>query len=452
MLKTSSKIYFSGIAGSGMSAIACFLAQRGGIIVGSDRTFDRNPGHPHRKILEAGGITVVPQDGSALDNSFDLVVFSTAVESGSPEHKKVRSLNIPVKTRPEYLAEITSHFKTTAVSGTSGKSTASGMLAFLMQKLGLEPNFIGGARVRQFSSSSSPGSSLFGKSDQLIIEACESDGSIVTYRPQHSIILNLALDHHTVDRTSKMFETLIKNTSQKVFINADDINLRSITSENEISFSIDNPSDYRAGNITMKPLSSDFSVNHKQFSLSLPGKYNIYNALSCIALLWETGVSPESIAAYLPEFIGLDRRFDIHLNNDNGFVIDDYAHNPHKISSLMETIKKLKQTVCYIFQPHGYGPTRLMKEEYIEAFAKNLRDSDLLMVLPIFYAGGTAARDISSNDLVHGIKEKGGHAEAVEKRENILKRLDEFSSYVVFGARDDTLSDLAREIAGRLSQ
>jgi UDP-N-acetylmuramate--alanine ligase len=452
MCKRQLKVYISGIAGSGVSAIAGFMADRGNIIAGSDRAFDSAPANPLKKVLQAKGITIVPQDGNTLDTSFDLAVFSTAVEPERPDYKKAISLGIPVRTRPEYLAGITKDLRTIAVSGTSGKSTASGMLAFLMQRLGLEPNFIGGGRVRQFKSYTSPGNSLTGNSDILIIEACESDGSIVNFHPQHSIILNLSLDHHTIDKTSHMFKSLIKNTSEKVFLNADDSNLNGISPGNAVTFSIDRSSDYRAEDITFKPLSSDFSVRGMRFRLSLPGTFNIYNALSCIALLSETGVSSQAIADVLPEFEGLDRRFDIHLNDAHGLVVDDYAHNPRKISSLMETVKRLKKDLCFIFQPHGYGPTRLMKEGYIKAFARNLRESDSLMILPIFYVGGTVARDISSHDLVHGIKEKGGHAEAVEKREDILKRIQEFRSYVIFGARDETLSDLAREIAGRLTQ
>ncbi|GER92415.1 UDP-N-acetylmuramate--L-alanine ligase [hot springs metagenome] len=453
------KIFFSGIGGSGVSAIASFMADKGHIIFGSDRAFDNNPYHPLCNSLKSKGICIVPQDGHGIDSSFDLSVFSTAVEHDQPDFLKAKSLKIPIKTRPEYLAEIVSDFKTIAVAGTSGKSTTSGMLAFLMQRLGLKPNFIGGGRVKQFRTETNPGNSITGNSDFLIIEACESDGTIVNYKPMHSIILNLDLDHHSIEKTAAMFEIFIKNTADKIIINADDNNLRGQmlevrnhrSKEKIITFSIDMPSHYKAENIFYKPFNTNFFLKGFKFSLSIPGKYNLYNALSCIAMLSEMGIPLRDIADVLHEFNGIERRFDIHLNNDNHLVIDDYAHNPHKISALMQTVKNLRNSVCYIFQPHGFAPTRMMKTAYIDAFVKNIRDSDHLILLPIFYAGGTVSKDISSHDIADGIRARGKSVEVIDNRNEISKRLNEWDNYIIFGARDETLSDFARKIATSLA-
>jgi len=446
------KIFFSGIGGSGLSAIAGFMADKGHTVAGSDRAFDRDPMHPLKKRLLSGGISIMPQDGSGLDDSFDFAVFSTAVEPDMPEAAKAKELGISVKTRPDYLVEITEAFDTIAVSGTSGESTTSGMLAFLMERLGLEPNFIGGGRVGRFRTETNPGNWLTGESDRLVIEACESDGTIVNYRPQHSIVLNLALDHHPVAETARMFETFIRNSYKKVILNADDEKLMELVGKGTVTFSIDNPSDYRPDAIEYRRFSTDFSLHGTKFTLSQPGRYNLYNVLSCIAFLSETGTPLDAIAGVLPEFDGIERRFDIYLNDGEHIVIDDYAHNPHKIGALMETIKGLGEGVCYIFQPHGFGPTRLMKDEYIEIFANNLRSTDRLILLPIFYAGGTSTRDISSNDLADGINARGGPAYVVKERDEIMGMLDEFRTYVVFGARDESLADLAGEIAERLKK
>jgi UDP-N-acetylmuramate--alanine ligase len=445
------KIFFSGIGGSGVSAIACFMANRGHTVTGSDRSFESNPKHPLYQILKSDGITITPQDGEGIDSSFDFVVFSTAVEHDRPEFIRAKTLGLPMKTRPEYLAELTSEFKTIAVSGTSGKSTTAGMLAFLMQRLGMKPNFIGGGRVKQFKTDKHPGNSLAGDSDILIIEACESDGTIIKYKPEHLILLNLHLDHNPLNVTADMFKTVINNTKEIVVINADDQRFKNITTKNTVTFSIDSPSRYRTTDISYKPFSTDFSINNLRFTLSLPGKYNLYNALSCIAMLSEIGVPVKDIANTIHEFQGIERRFDIHLNNGKYLVIDDYAHNPHKISSLMNAMKNIKKGICYVFQPHGFGPTRLMKKEYIEAFSQNLDDYDHLILLPIFYAGGTSTKDISSQDLADGIKANGKSVEVIEERETILKMLHRWDTYVVFGARDETLSDFARAIAGMLS-
>lgn len=483
-----------------MSAMACFMADRGHSIAGSDRDFDGNPRHPVYKLLRSKGITLAPQDGSGLDKSFDFAVFSTAVESDRPEVIRARSLDIPVKTRPEYLAEIVLSFETIAVAGTSGKSTSAGMLAFLMEKLGLGPNFIGGGRVKQFKKGTNPGNSITGSSSLLVVEACESDGTIVNYKPRDSVILNLDLDHHSIDETAGMFRTLIKNTSGTVVLNADDDNLMKMNISNAVTFSIDNPSHYKAIDVVYGRFGSEFGLkitlpsipspqgrgakktsppgekfppiipsplggegegegySHEndnaatlRFRLSVPGKYNLYNALSCIAMLSELGIPLKDIACALYDFEGIERRFDIHLDDGERLVLDDYAHNPHKIASLMETVRNIRERVCYIFQPHGFAPTKMMKAEYIDAFAKGLRDSDRLVLLPIFYAGGTVSRDISSHDLAEGIKAGGKTAEAAE-RADILSRAGEWDTYVVFGARDETLSDFAREIARLLLQ
>ncbi len=433
-----------------MSAIASFLADKGYNISGSDRSFDQDPSNPLIDILKRKGITIVPQDGKGINNQFDLIIFSTAVEQNNPEYKIAHSLDLPVMTRPEYLSQIVKEFKTTAISGTSGKSTTSGLTAFLMHNLGLKPNFIGGGRVKDFKTSTNAGNSLANSSNIMVIEACESDGTIANYIANNTILLNINLDHHSIEKTAEMFDKFLKKTLNIKIINGDDENIKKIHIDSAITFSIDNPSDYKAENIVYLPFGSIFTLKGIVFELSIPGKHNIYNALSAIAMLSEMGIPLKEIATILPKFLGIERRFDIHLNSKGHLVVDDYAHNPHKINSLMQTVSKIKKDICYIFQPHGYAPTKMMKKEYIEAFVSNLRNTDKLLLLPIFYSGGTASRDISSHDLAEGIEAKGKLVEVINQRESILKRLDEWRNYVIFGARDETLSDFAKEIARSL--
>lgn len=401
------KIFFSGIGGSGVSAIAGFMAERGHTVSGSDRLFDRYPEHPVCLRLKAQGITIAPQDGTGVDRSFDFAVFSTAVERNNPDFGKAEETGIPVKTRPEYLAEMVRGYKTVAVAGTSGKSTTSGLLAFLMERLGMKPNFIGGGRVKQFRTWRNSGNYLCGKSRVLVIEACESDGSIVNYLPEHALVLNLGLDHHSVAETAGMFRILSKNTSGLVITGGDDRNLAACNIEDAIQFSIDSNSRYQAIDIEYHPLKTSFMVNGRKFEVALPGKHNLYNALACIAFLSEMGVAGEKISGALREFSGIERRFDIHLNEGGYLVVDDYAHNPHKIASLMATMKGISRSVCYVFQPHGYGPVRLMKEGYIATFSSSLRETDLLILLPIYYAGGTASEDVSSKDIAGAVRASG---------------------------------------------
>ena len=444
------RIFFSGIGGSGVSAIAAFMADKGHIVSGSDRAFEKQTYHPACRTLKNKGVTIVPQDGSGIDITLDLAVFSTAVEPDRPEYIKAKALGVPVKTRPEYLSQIVSEYRTIAVAGTSGKSTVSGMLAYLMSQVGLQPNFIGGGRVKQFRTESNPGNSITGDSELLVIEACESDGTIVDYRPEHTLILNLELDHHSVDKTAAMFDTLMNHTKNLIVVNADDHNLSSLSSprmKGAVTFSLSNRGGYVPRDIVYRPLGTDFSLGGQRFTLSLPGRYNLSNALACIAILSEMGITLKESAGVLHEFSGIERRFDIHLDDGIHLVVDDYAHNPHKISALMQAAQPLREHLCYIFQPHGFGPTRMMKDEYIAAFSEGLRDSDHLILLPIFYAGGTASKDISSHDLARGIKRNGRSVEVVKDRNEVIRGLERSDNYIVMGARDETLSGFARSIA-----
>ncbi len=131
-------------------------------------------------------------------------------------------------------------------------------------------------------------------------------------------------------------------------------------------------------------------------------------------------------------------------------IIDDYAHNPHKIQSLMASVNKFTDKICYIFQPHGYGPTKLMKNGYIETFAKGLRNTDHLVLLPIYYAGGSSEMDVSSEDILNGVMAAGKSAEVITERLHFFDKHLKWDTYVIFGARDDTLSDFAEQIAGIL--
>jgi UDP-N-acetylmuramate--alanine ligase len=439
------KIFFSGIGGSGVSALASFMADKGHQVLGSDRSFDTDKSHPAYAPLVAKGVTILPQDGSGIDASLDLVVFSTAVEKDLPEPKRAAELGIAVKMRPAFLAELVASHKTFAVAGTSGKSTTSGMLAYMMSELGLAPNFIGGGRVSQFKNHGNLGNALSGTSDLLVVEACESDGSIVSYRPEHTLLLNLDLDHHSVEKTAGMFRTLAQNTARSLVWNADDANLAAMGLPGA-TFGLERAAKYRATDLDEKVLSSDFTVNGVRFTVSLPGRYNVYNALACLAVLAEHGIPLAGCVEPLRTFRGVDRRFDVHADDGKTFVMDDYAHNPHKIASMMQMAQRIRKANTYVFQPHGFAPTRMMKNEYIEAFARNLRPEDRLFLLPIFYVGGTVAKDISSEDLAAGVRALGGQA-AAAAREEILAGARPGESYIVFGARDESLSDFAQALA-----
>lgn len=440
-----------------MSALAGFAAEKGHLVSGSDRAFDKDPLLQVFGALAAKGIKLVPQDGQGLDGA-DLAVFSTAVEPDTPEYKRAAAISLPIITRPEYLARLASEFRTIAVAGTSGKSTSSGMLAWLLKELGFAPNFIGGGRIKRFVTGTNQGNYLAGDSDILVIEACESDGSIINYHPAFSVLLNLALDHHQISDTARMFEALSENTSGPTLFNADDQELAKLSLKNPVSFGIDTPADYMAEGIRLDGFGSEFifkggSLGPVSLKLNVPGRHNVYDALAALAvadrLAAAQGVRLEisAIARALAGFDGVQRRFDVHLNKNGSIVIDDYAHNPHKIAALMEAAKRVSKKICYIFQPHGYGPARMMREGYAETFSSGLRAEDLLVMLPIYYAGGTTQKDISSGILAGDVAARGKAAIAVNDRKEAAQVASAYDCVIVLGARDDTLSRFASELA-----
>lgn len=447
-------IFFSGIAGSGVSALAVFMAQRGHRVSGSDRQFDNGAGAHMLKTLRAAGIRIHPQDGSGITMELELMVLSTAVEDHRPEVVKAKEIGLKIQSRPEFLARLANGMKTIAMAGTSGKSSASGMLAHAMHSLGLSPNFIGGGRVKNLRTTANPGNVLAGSSDMLVIEADESDGSIVNYRPAHSVIANLALDHNPVEETAAMFSTLAAGTTGIVALNLDDKTLARalpMVEGKSIGYSIETPSDIMAREITLSRLGSSFSVNAQQFRLQVPGIHNIYNALGVIAMLSTMQVNPRDIAHALGSFRGIERRFDVHLDHKGILVVDDYAHNPHKISALLHTVQGVSGRTCCIFQPHGYGPLKLMLREYAATFNSMLRPGDKLFILPVYYGGGTTSKEITSTNLA----ELSG-ACAPADRTSLINEIntsppDAFDCYTVFGARDDSLSELAGAIAKSVS-
>lgn len=448
------KIFFSGIGGSGMSALAAFLSARGQKVVGSDRDRDQGLNIRTFETLEHSGISLVPQNGEGLDASFSRVVFSTAVESGNPDAVKARELDLARISRPELLSEIINRYRSVAVAGTSGKSTTSGWLAWSLCQLGVEPGFLGGARVRQFHTRERLGNMLPGASDILVAEACESDKTIVHYHPRMAVLLNVSRDHHDVPETQDLFRKLCDHTAEQVIVNGDDPDLAGLSAPGMLRFGSSPGVDIRAENIDLKPLSSSFEVEGVAFTVRLPGLHNVYNALAVVAVLRCFGIELPQMVEPLGSFEGVERRFEIHLNQGGRLVVDDYAHNPDKIAALMTAVSRITASACYVFQPHGYGPTRFMKEGYIDTFRTFLRKEDRLLILPIFYAGGTVARDISSLDLVTPLAQTGLKVELLGDRGLLSEReqLAGVDTVVIFGARDESLSDLARTVATYLAQ
>ena len=210
--------FFIGVAGVGMSAIAQYLKGIGKEVSGSDRFFAPGKYNEVQAKLEAEGIHCYIQNGEGITSSTDLIVASTAIEDTVLEIQKAKELNIPIIRRSELLSIIAASKKTIAVGGTSGKSTTSAMLFDILEHAGLQPSIISGAGLMSIIKTGKIGNAKVGAGDWLVIEADESDGSIIQYKPEIGLLLNVDKDHQEIDELMRMFE-IFKNNSNKFVVN-----------------------------------------------------------------------------------------------------------------------------------------------------------------------------------------------------------------------------------------
>jgi UDP-N-acetylmuramate--L-alanine ligase len=446
--------HFAGVAGSGMSALAQFHAFTGGRATGSDRAFDSGQ-HPRiRQYLENAGIQIRPQDGSGLEEGCDALIVSTAVEDTVPDVAAARRLGISIIHRSELLACHVREHETIAVTGTSGKSTVVAMIFEILRGSGRDPSVITGGNLLLLEAQGHLGNAWVGRSDLLVVEADESDGSLVRYEPRTGVLLNLERDHKEPEELAEMFRAFRSNT-RGAFLAGEDENLGELAGE-AVRFGLGEGCDVRAERIELRLDGSSFFVGETPFSLPVPGLHNVKNAVAAIAAARSVGVDLHRIALALARFRGVSRRFQT-IGRARGIeVIDDFAHNPSKIAVSLATARPRGKRILAVFQPHGFAPTRFIRDELVETLARMLRPSDRLWMPEIFYAGGTVSRDISSREIIDELASRGVPAEFAEGREDLIDRIGrtarEGDVVLVMGARDPSLSELCREILRRLGK
>ncbi len=450
------RVFFIGVAGTGMSAIAQYLSGVGKQVSGSDRYFVAGEENETRTKLENEGIRCFEQDGSGITSATQLVVVSTAVEDTVPEVQKAKQLQIPIIKRSELLALIAKSKKTIAVGGTSGKSTTSGMLFDILEQAGLEPSIISGAGLVHIIKEGKIGNAKVGKGEWLVIEADESDGSIVQYHAEIGLLLNIDKDHKEIDVLMDVFKTFQKN-SKKFVVNQGHPLARQLSVKDAFDFSTISGNDarYVAENFRQNGFDVHYTLDGLPFVLHTVGRHNMENALAATAVAHGIGVSLEDCAEALSKYEGIYRRHQV-LGKANGvWVIDDYAHNPAKCAASIEACQPLADKVVAWFQPHGYGPTRFLRNDFVEEIARVLRPQDEIWMSEIFYAGGTAVKDISANDLIQDIKAKGKQAFFVADRNELVAairpHLNDKSVLLLMGARDPGLETFAKSVWEQLN-
>ena len=451
-------VFFIGVAGTGMSAIAQFLAGIGKNVSGSDRYFVAGQINETQSKLEAEGIKCYLQNGEGVHDGIDLVVVSTAVEDTVPEVQKAKLLNIPLIKRSELLAMIAKSKKTIAVGGTSGKSTTSAMLFQIMEQAGLQPSIISGAGLVSIIKEGKIGNAKVGAGEWLIIEADESDGSIVQYEPEVGLLLNVDKDHQEIEELMQLFNVFKKNTKELFVVNQSNALAKQLSQDLKHDFSVNENSGagYIATDFNQDGMFIQFIINQNLFSLNTVGKHNMENALAATAVAHQLGVSYLDCAEGLKNYKGIYRRHQL-LGIKNGVVvIDDYAHNPAKCAASIAACQPIAAKVVAWFQPHGYGPTRFLRHDFVKEIAAVLRPLDEIWMSEIFYAGGTAVKDISANDLINDIKTLGKNAFFVENRDVFLKavipHLTDDCVLLLMGARDPGLETFSKNIWEQLEK
>ncbi|MEO6220381.1 MAG: Mur ligase domain-containing protein [Ginsengibacter sp.] len=442
--------FFIGVAGAGMSAIAQYLKGIGKNVSGSDRFFSPGEYNEIKEKLEVEGIQCFVQNGDGITSETDLIVVSTAIEDTVAEVQKARKLNIPIIKRSELLSLIADSKKTIAVGGTSGKSTTSAMLFDILEYVNMQPSIISGAGLISIMKQGKIGNAKVGSGDWLVIEADESDGSIVEYKPKIGLLLNIDKDHQEIEELMNIFSTF-KNNSDRFVVNQSHPLSKHLSQNNSYDFSTDIniPAGYVASDFKQKGLKITFKINGVDFILNQVGKHNMENALAATSIAKELGVDLELCADALEDYEGIYRRHQVLGNKHGVWLIDDYAHNPVKCAAAIKACQPVASKVIAWFQPHGYKPTKFLREDFVKEIANALRAEDEIWMSEIFYAGGTAVKDISANDLINDIKALGKSAFFVERRSDFLSAVRPHLSsdcvLLLMAARDPSLEQFANE-------
>lgn len=433
--------------------LALIVAGHGHHVAGSDRSLDQGRIGAKFDWLRAQNIGLFAQDGSGIARAEQIVIASAAVEDSVPDIVAAARLGCARQSRAELLAELFNQSPLSiAVGGTSGKSTVTGMIGWIFHALGRDPTIMNGAVMKNFVSADAPfASALVGTGDAFISEVDESDGSIALYRPTIAVLNNIALDHKSMEELRQLFGDYVQRAGTAV-LNADNDEVMQVAMPGAITFSqTGKPATLSAIDIRERPDGCDFSVNGVALSLQVPGRHNVANALAALGAAHAAGLSLDESARALGGFTGLRRRLERVGRAAGVTVIDDFGHNPDKIAATLDALHSFPGRLLLFFQPHGYGPLRLMGEALADTFRSRMKQEDRLLLCDPVYFGGTVDRSIGSDHLAAVI---GKQAEHIPAREQCGARLLELAKpgdrIVVMGARDDTLIQFAQALVAGL--
>lgn len=428
MLENIRKLHFVGIGGVGMSAIAEVMLDKGYEISGSDLSESEVV-----QKLRAKGAVIYKGHAVANVEGKDAIVLSSAIHQDNPELVQAKKLGLKIFHRSDILAFLLNAAKGIAVAGAHGKTTTSSMISVVLEHAGVDPTILIGGFVDYLN-----GNAKLGKSDYLVAEADESDGSFLKFYPHIAVVTNIEDDHMdhygSMENIIKAFIQFVQNLDKEnglAILCFDNENIRNIAPQLDrryISYALEHEADYTAADIVADGPQTTFTVVYKgeklgAVTLNIPGRHNVLNALATIAVCHKLGLSIEAIAAGFAVFMGTKRRFQTKFRNDDVWIVDDYAHHPTEIQT---TIKAARQTnpkrLVVAFQPHRYTRTQLLRKEFGSCF----KGADVLILTDIYAASEEPIPGISGRTIVDEVKAQTGvDAVYIEKLADIAPWLEQ---------------------------
>ncbi len=419
------RIHLIGIGGIGLSAIARVLLANGDIVSGSDVTRSQITDE-----LERLGARIAIGHRAENVGDADIVLVTSAAPSDNPEVQQARRSGIRIVKRYDFFPELTSGKKTIAIAGTHGKTTTTGMVAAILLDAGLDPTAIVGGIVPELG-----GNAHAGHGEYFVVEADEYDHAFLGLRPTIAVVTSIEMDHpdiyRNVDDVAAAFREFLRLVPPDGLIvgcgdhERVEQELRGAKQATVTRYGFGHNNDWRADDIVPNSRgASDFSVWHGStnigtFTLRIPGRHNILNALGAIAVADAVGVDMTSIRETLSSFKGAARRFEVKGEAGGVVIVDDYAHHPSEIRATLAAARQryAGRRVWAVFQPHTFTRTLALLDDFAQAFS----DADCVVVADIFAARERVNPGISSSDLVQRIK----YPEAV-----YIPQLDQIVAYL----------------------
>jgi UDP-N-acetylmuramate--alanine ligase len=460
--------FFCGIGGSGMTPLALIIQARGGHVEGSDRALDQGRNGERFDFLRTRGVLLHPQDGSGIRRDSQTLVVSTAVEETVPDVKAARRVGAAIMTRAELLALLFNRAALgVGVAGTSGKSTTVGMIGWILHCAGKSPTIMNGADMKNFMDSGAPfASARVGEGDIFVSEIDESDGSIEIFKPDVAVVNNISLDHKPLDELRRLFRDFVAK-AQTAVLNLDNEETAALAGGlkpgHSVTYSLRTAqADLLASTPTPAPAGIVFKVKAREtgetvtVELKVPGLHNVSNALAALCVARVCGIGLAEAASHLSKFSGIRRRLEVVGTANDVTVIDDFAHNPDKIAATLRTLHGFPGRLLLMFQPHGYGPIRLMRDALVDCFARGLNDADVLLMPEPVYFGGTVDRSVGSREIITAVEQRGRTALGFPDRDGcgdaLVRLARRGDRIVIMGARDDSLSHFAHEVLRRIEK